>query len=227
MQAERSSGGILVASLLMAMMTEGCERHPTPPPGSARQATRISCSPQTSVLECRLILVSDAPNDSGDVVEGVVWATSDANVAMVQDGRVRAVGRGSADITASVPGRVDIQRSAVTVLAQPGIRPEIGYAVEGELRDANNAAVVDAMISLVVPSEGTIERAERSENGTFRFFPVPAGHYEVTAEKRGFRLSRRDVDVPSMRPVMLVLLPEPQTIDGGRSRRPPAVEDRQ
>ena len=146
--------------------------------------------------------------------------TSNGSAAAVDSGRVTSTGDGSADIGAAIPGRPDVHGSSITVLSRRGQVPEVGYALEGERRDATNAAVTGATVTLMVDSE-LIEPTQitRGADGSFRFAPVASGHYQMRADKAGFRSARLEVDVPNNRPVTLVLLPEPQeSSDVSRAR---------
>lgn len=66
----------------------------------------------------------EVKNTDGEIVEGeqVLWTSSDSKVATVADGMIKAVGAGTADISASVSGISGV--CSVTVNAN-GIRPQI------------------------------------------------------------------------------------------------------
>src|SRR5580698_3288865 len=62
--------------------------------------------------------------------------------------------------------------------------------VAGTVTDPSGAAVAAAMVTLTDKSTNIPRTASTNENGRYIFVDVPAGTYDVTVSKQGFRISR-------------------------------------
>lgn len=148
--------------------------------GPSRGAVRLEVTPANVALrigETRALSVAfvDARGREVEAEEAVMWASSDANVAVVDDdGEVRGVASGSVKITASsgaLSGEVDV------LVLLPAGEPET---------DAAASATIDT-------AGGTITAT--GKDGTRYTLRVPAGALDAPAEIRVTPLNRLE-DLP-------------------------------
>src|SRR5262245_65497289 len=59
--------------------------------------------------------------------------------------------------------------------------------ITGQVSDASGAVVPNARVTLTNPSTGQVTVAETNTEGVYTFLSLTVGHYEVVAEKAGFR----------------------------------------
>ena len=77
------------------------------------------------------------------------------------------------------------------IVAVLSLRPLVAQVansgtVLGTVTDASGAALPEVSITLRNPASNLTMRMETEGSGEFRFLTVPAGTYELTAEKQGF-----------------------------------------
>jgi hypothetical protein len=129
---------------------------------------------------------------------------------------VSAVHAGLANVRASISASNTTVATTSAILVEPGSPPQLAYTLRGELRDVNNTEIANSHVSLMGIGNGSSRVADvvTTSDGSFRFFPVPAGQYLLSAQKANYRPNQKMATVPSDRPTILVLLAEPPELVG-------------
>lgn len=98
--------------------------------------------------------------------------------------------------------------AAAGALAQQGGRGSI----EGTVKDPNGAAVVDAKVWLIGPTQAVISTTTSDASGRFKFEEVFPGSYEVRATRLGFVNRRAAVQVASGAPAGVEVVMEVEAL---------------
>jgi hypothetical protein len=206
------------SSCLIGLLSLGATDCASRPVNASSENTllHLACAPQgKSLLDCRALLSEEGVGiDGHDVTLRASWSTSNLGIAAVNNGHVSAVGPGLATIRASVAAPSGPETATTAILVEPDGTMQLAYTLRGELRDFNNTGVTNARVSLTIVGrqEVRVEDIVTTSDGSFRFFPVVAGQYQLQAEKPNYRPYQMLVSVPSDRPVTLVLLSEPTEV---------------
>src|SRR5579872_757355 len=59
----------------------------------------------------------------------------------------------------------------------------------GDVKDATGAAIAGSTVTLSSAETGLTRTASTEADGSFRFDAIPVGHYDLRAEKEGFKTS--------------------------------------
>src|ERR1700744_2850462 len=62
--------------------------------------------------------------------------------------------------------------------------------VAGTVTDPSGAAIADATVTLTDRATNTPRVASTNENGRYVLVDIPAGNYDVSVSKQGFRISK-------------------------------------